>query len=74
MYIIDESLTELEAKLDAMSFFRINRQYIVNINAISKFKSIEQSRIKIELLPNPKEEIFIGKEHAGLFRKWIKGQ
>lgn len=72
VYLIDQSLTDLEKMLDAKKFFRANRQYLVNLHAIVKYRSIEQSKIKLELKPLTKEDVIIGKENAGSFRKWIK--
>jgi DNA-binding LytR/AlgR family response regulator len=73
LYIADQPLIELEKRLDPSFFFKANRQYIINIKSIVRFKSIEQSKIKLELKPKPEREVIIGKENAGTFRKWIKG-
>lgn len=74
MYLVDRSLTDLENILDPKVFFRANRQYLVGLHAIEKYRSIEQSKIKLDLRPAAKEEVIIGKENAGSFRKWIKEQ
>ena len=72
-FIIDESLSELESLLDPKKFFRANRQYIIQVSAIKKFSSQEQSKIKLDLYPPAREDVIISKENAVLFRKWIKG-
>lgn len=72
IYMLDQSLSELEKMLDPKRFFRANRQYLVNLQSIKKFRSIEQSKIKLDLNPPTKEDVIIGKENAGMFRKWIK--
>lgn len=72
LYVADQTLTELEDRLDPVLFFRANRQYLVNRDFIIKFKSIEQSKILLELKPSTRQEIIIGKENAVGFRKWIK--
>ncbi len=74
IYLVDRSLTDLENTLDPKVFFRANRQYLVGLHAIEKYRSIEQSKIKLDLRPAAKEEVIIGKENAGSFRKWIKEQ
>lgn len=73
-YTLDESLSELESILDPTLFFRANRQYIIHISAIKKYTSLENSRIRLELDPPPKEEVIIGKENGSLFRKWVRGE
>lgn len=72
-FMIDQSLSDLETGLDKRSFFRANRQYLIQFNAILKFKSIEQSKIKLELTSEQKKEIIIGKQTAVSFRQWISG-
>lgn len=72
LYVADQTLTELEDRLDPLLFFRANRQYLVNRDFIIKFKSIEQSKILLELNPPTRQEVIIGKENAVGFRKWIK--
>ncbi len=73
LYMADQSLSELEEMINPIYFFRANRQYIVNINAIVKFRSTVESKIKLELSPPPKCEVVIGKERAAEFRIWVKG-
>lgn len=72
IYLVDRSLADLEKALDPKKFFRANRQYLVNLQAIDKYRSIEQSKIKLDLRPATKEEVIIGKENAGAFRKWMR--
>ena len=72
-YIVDKNLGEIENDLDAKKFFRINRKFIANINAIEKFKP-DNGKIRIFLKPEMKEEIHVSKETAPEFRKWISGE
>lgn len=73
-YIADHSLSQLAKDLNAALFFRVNRQYLVHIGAIKSYRSVEQSKIRLELVPPPGQEVIIGKEQAVNFRKWIKTQ
>lgn len=68
--IVDKNLTELENDLDKQTFFRINRKFITNQKAIDRFKP-DNGKIQIFLKPEMKEEIFVSKETAPDFRKWI---
>jgi DNA-binding LytR/AlgR family response regulator len=69
-FIVDMNLSELESRLDAQHFFRINRKYISSRAAIERFKP-ESGKIKIFLQPAMNEDIFVSKETAPEFRKWI---
>lgn len=70
-YIMDRTLKELEAELDPKYFFRANRKYIVNITAIQKFKS-DQGKIRLQLLPETREDVLVSKENAPDFRQWME--
>ena len=70
-YLIDDTLTQLELQLDPLTYFRINRQAIVSITYIKRFRTFERLRIEIELnLPTP--VVFLTSQSATIaFRKWI---
>ena len=71
-YLCDiANLGELEEMLDEKLFFRVNRKYIVNADYIVKFKSIDKSKICIDLQVLPSEEIIISQENAPVFKRWI---
>lgn len=71
-YIIDKTLSDLETELNPVNFFRANRKYLVNIDAIDKFKS-DSGKIALFLIPDPREEVMVSKENAPNFKQWIEG-
>ncbi|WP_153796970.1 LytR/AlgR family response regulator transcription factor [Foetidibacter luteolus] len=66
-----DTLAELEEELDDSIFFRANRKYIVNANYINRYKSVDKSKISLELSVPVNEEIIISQENASTFKKWI---
>ncbi|RYG48508.1 MAG: response regulator transcription factor, partial [Chitinophagaceae bacterium] len=48
-YITDKHLSDLEADLDESIFFRVNRQYIVNVSFIKSYKSYEKVKLQVDL-------------------------
>lgn len=71
-YLTDKNLAELEEELDETSFFRANRQYIVNINFIRGFKSYEKVKLILELTQTEiNHSIIISQEMAPQFREWM---
>ena len=72
-YIVDKTLGELEIETDAKIFFRLNRKVIAHKSAIEKFKP-ENGRIRVFLRPELREEVYVSKETAPLFRQWITGK
>jgi DNA-binding LytR/AlgR family response regulator len=71
--IADKNLGELETILDQRIFFRINRKFIANLEAIDRFKP-DNGKIRIYLKPETKAEVHVSKETAPEFRTWISGK
>ena len=72
-YPSDHSLDKLEEMLDPAVFYRINRQFIINIKAIGEMYSYSKSRVKIELEPPCEIETIASTERSGDFKKWLSG-
>ena len=72
-YLSDKTLTELEEELDGHTFFRANRQYIINIRFIKSFKPCEKVKLLVETsVPDVNHSIVISQETAPKFRKWMQ--
>ena len=71
-YISHRTLSDLEEELDYKIFFRLNRKYIVNINFIRSFKSLDRVKLEVSLHPPfDKIRLTVSQETAPLFKKWI---
>jgi two-component system, LytTR family, response regulator LytT len=70
-YALDFTMDKLETMLDANAFFRVNRQFIVRINAISEMMAHSKARVKLKLNPPVKEEVVVSSEKAADFKKWL---
>lgn len=72
-YPVDMTLDQLEKVLDPAIFFRINRKYIVNMNAISNMVVWSKRRIKIELVPSTDDntDSIVSIERYTEFKKWL---
>ena len=70
-YPIEYSLDKLENIINPKDFFRINRQFIVNISSIENMHSLSKSRIKIEVKPKPDNEVIVSHNRMSDFRKWL---
>ncbi len=72
-YPVDYSLEKLEELVDGRAFFRINRQFIINIDAISEMYAYSKSRVKLILNPPIDESIIVSTERSPHFKKWLTG-
>ena len=73
-YPLDYTLENLEIMIDATRFFRINRQYIIHIEAIQQMHAHSKARVRIDLLPAAHEEVIVSTEKSPLFKKWLEGE
>lgn len=65
----DFTLEELQEVLDSEKFFRVNRQFIINLNFI---KNIHTSPYyKVEMQFQPDEEITVSRERVKDFKDWL---
>jgi two-component system, LytTR family, response regulator LytT len=70
-YLVDFTLEKLEELLNPYQFFRINRQFIVNFEAIKNMYAYLRGRIKLELNPPSKEDTVVSIERATAFKQWL---
>jgi two-component system response regulator LytT len=70
-YPVNFSLENLKDQLQPDNFFKINRQFIVNIDAIKRVHSYFNGKLKLEIEPSYAEDIVVGKDKAGAFKRWM---
>lgn len=68
---IDNTLDDAEAILDPDVFFRANRQYIINIDAIAEIHPYFKGRVKLNLDPPQTGELVISAEKSRSFKDWL---
>jgi DNA-binding LytR/AlgR family response regulator len=73
-YPVDYNLDNLEQLLDPAIFFRINRQYLVNIKAIQEMRTYSKARVIITLEPRTPEQPVVSSERSALFKQWLAGE
>lgn len=74
-YPIEFTLDKLENIINPAVFFRINRKYIVHMDAIKHMVAWSRSRVKLELNPKADDEMetIVSIDRAGEFKKWLNG-
>ena len=70
-YFVEETLDELEEKLNPKDFFRINRKYLGQVSAIERIEPHFNGRLKINLHLRADNELFVSREKAEAFKKWL---
>lgn len=72
-FILDKSLADLEKELNPSQFHRINRKYLVNINAVKRIRSFAKGKLLIDIQPAVEEEIVVSTENTAAFKEWMGG-
>ncbi len=72
-YLVDYTLDKLETIVDPSVFFRINRKYLVNMEAISNMVAYSRGRVKLELKPKADDEFdtIVSIDRSAGFKKWL---
>jgi len=68
---ISETMDEIEKQLNPDLFFRANRQTLICRRAIVEAETHFSNRLVVKVTPPAPEKIYISKERASVFRKWI---
>jgi len=70
-FSLDDSLETIEKEVNTDDFFRVNRQFIINLKAIREISIYSNSRLKINLNNYKEEEIIVSREKVQAFKEWI---
>jgi len=70
-YCIDYALDQLEPMLDPEKYFRINRKYIVSIDACSNILAWTNSRLRLKIDGIDDSDIIVARERVAEFKSWL---
>jgi len=70
-YLVEYRMDELEAMLDPQQFFRINRSYIISIQAVTMAHPYPGNRFKLTLHPPTSKDIIVSRERLPAFKGWL---
>ena len=68
---VEYSIDQLEEILDPIHFFRINRKYMVAVNAVKEIHAYFNSRLLLKVIPQQEEQIIVSRERTTNFKKWL---
>lgn len=68
---IDFSLDKLSSLLDPKDFFRISRQMIVSFSSVQTVHTHIKGKLKLDLLPKTKFEVFVSGDRMTDFKEWL---
>ena len=70
-YFVNYSLDQLQQVLPGHQFFRLNRQYLINFNAIKEVERCYSRKLLINAVIPVKDDMLVPKEKVGEFLHWL---
>ncbi|MEL6813002.1 MAG: LytTR family DNA-binding domain-containing protein [Bacteroidota bacterium] len=71
-YLLDTTLEQLEGEIAPEVFFRINRKFYININAIKDIISYTNSRLQLKMRSYKEQEVIVARERVRDFKLWLE--
>lgn len=71
-YPVNHKLDELEKSVDDTQFYRANRQFLINFDAIKEFEPYFNRKLSIKLKVPTTEQLLVSKEKATHFMRWME--
>ena len=71
-YPVDYSLDHIQSLLTTQQFFRVNRQYLVNFNAVKEVEHYFARKLLVNLTVATIDKLLVPKEKVRLFLDWLE--
>ncbi len=71
-YVLDRSLDQMEQELMPSSFFRVNRKFIVRLDAIVEIIPFSARKLKVEMSVELPESVLVPTEKITRFKEWFR--
>ncbi|GAB3883280.1 LytR/AlgR family response regulator transcription factor [Spirosoma agri] len=68
---VEYSLDQVSGMLDPVRFFRVNRQFLVARPAIHAIHAYSAGKLKLDLLPASRHEVFVSLSRITEFKDWL---
>lgn len=70
-YFINYSLEQVQNLLSCKDFFRLNRQYLINFNAVREVEHYFARKLLVNLTVAAKDKLLVSKEKVSSFLHWL---
>ena len=73
-YLVNYSLEHIQHLLSDQQFFRLNRQYLINFDAVKEVEHYFARKLLVKLIISDTEELLVSKEKARRFLQWLENR
>jgi two-component system, LytTR family, response regulator LytT len=73
-YSVNYSLEHIQHLLSDLQFFRLNRQYLINFDAVKEVEHYFARKLLVKLIVPVTEQLLVSKEKARSFLRWLENR
>src|SRR3982750_615106 len=73
-YSVNYSLEQMQQLLSDLQFFRLNRQYLVNFNAVKEVEHYFARKLLVKLTVPAQDKLLVSKEKVSSFLHWLENR
>jgi DNA-binding LytR/AlgR family response regulator len=73
-YSINYSLDHIHNVLSELQFFRLNRQFLINFNAVKEVEHYFSRRLLVKLVVPVSEKLLVSREKTSSFFRWLENR
>ena len=73
-YSVNYSLEHIQHLLSDLQFFRLNRQYLINFDAVKEVEHYFARKLSVKLIIPLMEKLLVSKEKAASFLRWLENR
>lgn len=70
-FLSDYSLAQVESQIDPNNFYRVNRQFLINTQAIENIYYESLNKLKVNCKPSFTRDVWVSIDKISKFKKWI---
>ncbi len=70
-FFVNYSLEQIQTFLGDKDFFRLNRQYLINFNAVKEVEHYFARKLLVNLIIPSKDKLLVSKEKVSIFLHWL---
>jgi DNA-binding LytR/AlgR family response regulator len=73
-FSLNQSLDQVTGSVSQKQFFRVNRQYLINFNAIKEIEHYFLRKLYVKLVIETPDKLLINKEKSTSFLSWMENR
>jgi two-component system response regulator LytT len=73
-YTVNHSLDQVQSLLSGQFFFRLNRQYLINFDAVKDVEHYFERKLFVRLIIPVQDKLLVSKEKACAFLQWLENR